>query len=76
MAKIKWKNIIKFLILIFALSVIFVDVITLIITMGGFTSFGLLTFILCVLVSDYIISDFEEEVNKKEYKPRHRKENK
>ena len=76
MAKIKWKNIIKFLILIFALSVIFVDVITLIITMGGFTSFGLLTFILCVLVSDYIISDFEEEVNKEEYKPRHRKENK
>ncbi len=76
MSKIKWKNIVKFLILIFALSVIISDVITLIITMGGFTSFGLLTFILCVLAADYIISDFEEELSKKEYKPKHRREKK
>lgn len=72
MSKIKWKNIIKFLILIFALSVIIFDVITLVITMSGFTSFGLLTFILCVLVADYIICDFEEELGKKEYKPKHK----
>ena len=74
MSKIKWKNIIKFLILIFALSVIISDVITLVITMGGFTSFGLLTFILCVLAADYIIWDLLEELSKKEYIPKHKKE--
>lgn len=70
MSKIKWKNIIKFLILIFALSVVISDIITLIITMGGFTSFGILTFVLCFLVSDYIICDFKAEM----YRPKHRKE--
>lgn len=72
MSKIKWKNIIKFLILIFALSVVISDTIILIITMGGFTAFGLLTFVLSVLVSDYIISDFEEQVKNRNYKPKHK----
>lgn len=74
MSKIKWKNIIKFLILIFALSVVISDIITLIITMGGFTSFGILTFVLCFLVSDYIICDFKAEMNEVQYRPKHRKE--
>ena len=76
MSKIKWKNIIKFLILIFALSVVISDIITLIITMGGFTSFGILTFVLCFLVSDYIICDFKAEMNEVQYRPKHRKEKK
>ena len=74
MSKIKWKNIIKFLILIFALSVVISDIITLIITMGGFTSFGILTFVLCFLVSDYIICEFNSEMNEVQYRPKHRKE--
>ena len=74
MSKIKWKNIIKFLILIFALSVVISDIITLIITMVGFTSFGILTFVLCFLVSDYIICDFKAEMNEVQYRPKHRKE--
>ena len=72
MSKIKWKNIIKFLMLIFALSVVISDVITLVTTMGGFTDFGVLTFILCFLVIDYIICDFKAEINEKQYKPKHK----
>lgn len=61
MKNLKWKNVIKLLILAFCLGVMITDCITLVITMGGFTAYGVLTFVLCCLCADYIISDFENQ---------------
>lgn len=61
MKNLKWKNVIKLLILAFCLGVMITDCITLVITMGGFTAYGVLTFVLCCLCADYIIEDFEEQ---------------
>ena len=61
MKNLKWKNVIKLLILAFCLGVMITDCITLVITMGGFTAYGVLTFVLCCLCADYIIEDFESQ---------------
>lgn len=61
MKNLKWKNVIKLLILAFCLGVMITDCITLVITMGGFTAYGVLTFVLCCLCADYIIEDFENQ---------------
>ncbi len=59
--KRKWKNVIKLEILAFCLGVMITDCITLIVTMGGFTAYGVLTFVACALCADYIIEDFENQ---------------
>lgn len=61
MKNLKWKNVIKLLILAFCLGVMITDCITLVITMGGFTTYGVLTFVACALCADYIIEDFENQ---------------
>lgn len=61
MKNLKWKNVIKLLILAFCLGVMITDCITLVITMGGFTAYGVLTFVLCCICADYIIEDFENQ---------------
>ena len=55
--KIKWKNVIKLGILALCSALMLFDAILIVITMSAYTWFGLLTFILCALISDYLIDD-------------------
>lgn len=63
MKKIKWKNLFKLVILIICVSTIFHDLYMLTIhswinsTTVSWTSFGLLTFVLSGLLSEYLIED-------------------
>lgn len=63
MKKIKWKNLFKLVILLICISTIFHDLYMLTIhswtnsTTVNWTSFGLLTFVLSGLLSEYLIED-------------------
>lgn len=63
MKKIKWKNLFKLVILLICISTIIHDLYTLTVyswinnITASWTSFGLLTFVLSGLLSEYLIED-------------------
>lgn len=59
--RIKWKNVIKLPILILCLSIMIIDYLLILISMGGFATFDLIIFGILALISDIIIDDFEHE---------------
>lgn len=69
--KIKWSNILKFIVLISSLLLIIHDIFMITVygwvtnNMASWTWFGFVTFVLAVVVVILILDDFDEQLNKK-----------
>ena len=83
MKKVKWKNVIKLLILLLSIIVILHDLYMLTFAswisgqLYGWTWYGLLTFILFCSIASMIYEDFEEQIKSiQSYRPKHAKDTK